>query len=676
LAKAWEFPKGNFESSPERKPWVTLLLAAALFGLNCYIASNLFWSEFTRQYGSINGAFISYAAYAARNWGDLTWYPTWYGGTPFHNVYQPGLHLTVAALASLVRFTPQHAYHFITGLAYALGPVTLFGLCAGITRQRWYAFAVGLVYSLISPMALLSRLDGLDVGGPFHPRRFQILVHYGEGPHITAVMLLPLVILCLYRAGVERRAFYFPIACAVLASLVLTNWPGTVGLALAVVAFCISELGEHRVAWVRLGAIGAVAYLLACRWIPPSTVALVVEDAQQTDGNNRFHATHLLYLGGAAAFLLLAHISLRRAGAPPFLRFGIYFTLLTGLVTFSRAWFDVNLVPQPTRFQVELEMAIAITVCFLAKLLWNRMPRRVYIILGPVLLLAAIPLIKSDRRYARRLSAPMDMTQTSEYKMARQFARLRPQDRVFAPGDISFWMNLWTDTPQVSGCCDQGIPDFEHRVSDYVIYSGEGTGDRDAEISILWLRAYGATAVGVDGPKSTETYKPFRSQFKFEGLLPVLWRDGDDVIYDIPSRFRSLAHVIPRSAIIARAPVNGIDVGPLRGYVAAIEDPETPLAQFQWTSRHSAHISTFMDGGQVLSLQVSYDPGWHATVDGGRKAILRDKIGQMVVDTGCHGKCEVEMVYDGGREATLVAGAQLLGLFLAFAIPMKLTRST
>ena len=401
----------------------TLLLAAALFTLNAYIARNLFGAEFTRQYGSIESAFISYEAYITRNWGDLTWYPTWFGGTPFHNVYQPGLHFMVAALASLAHLTPQHAYHLITGLTYALGPVTLFWLCVGITRQPWYAFGVGLVYTLISPIALLSRPDSVDVGGPFHPRRFQILVQYGEGPHITSVMLLPLVILCLYRAGVERRVRYFPIACATLACLVLTNWPGTIGLTLAIIAFCVSELGEKRMAWGRLGAIGAVAYLLACRWIPPSTVRLVFGDAQQSD-TNYFHTMHLLYFGGAAAFLLLAHVTLRRAGAAPFLRFGIYFTFLTGLVTLSHVWFNVNLLPQPHRFEVELEMAIAITVCFLGKLLWDRMPSKAGIILGAFVSLAAIPLINSVQEYATLLSVPMDMVQTSEYRMAKQFARL------------------------------------------------------------------------------------------------------------------------------------------------------------------------------------------------------------------------------------------------------------
>jgi hypothetical protein len=649
---------------------LSLLLGAALLALNTYIAKDLLSVQFTRQHGSVESAFITYAAYAARNIGDLTWYPTWYGGTPFYDVYQPGLHLAVAALASLAPITPQHAYHLITGLAYAIGPVTLFCLCLGVTGRRGYAFAVGLFYSLLSPMALLSPVVARDVGSAFHPRRFQILVQYGEGPHIAAVMLLPLVLLFLYRAGVERKTLYVPFASVTLALLVLTNWPGTVGVSLAIIALCFAEFGKGRVAWMRLAVIGVIAYLLVCRWIPPSTVAQVLGNAQQS-GGHYFHARSLLYLSVIAALLVVSNIGLERLGAPRFTRFAVLYTLLTGCVTLGYFWFGIAILPQPHRFQVELEMAIATTACALGGLLLRRAPRKIRITSCMLLLIAAVPLLASNRQYARELSAPMDMTQSSEYVMAKQFDRLRPYDRVFAPGSISLWMNLWTDTPQVSGCCDQSVPDLGHRHAEYVIYTGEAAGNRDAEISLLWLRAYGATAVGVDGPRSTEVYKPFRHPFKFDGVLPLLWRDGDDAIYDIPTPSRSLAHVIPVSAIIPRAPVNGIDIQPLHAYVAALEDATLPYARFRWTSRHSAEISTVMGANQVLSVQISYDPDWRATVNGRPAPILRDKLGQVLIDTGCHGPCAIELSYGALRKNIAAWGMQFIGLLLAIAIPFR-----
>jgi uncharacterized membrane protein len=587
---------------------------------------------------------------------------------PFHNVYQPGLHVTVAAAATFFHLTPQHAYHLITALMYSLGPVTLFWFCWKVTGKPAYAFAVGLVYSLISTGAILSRELSGDSGGPFHPHRFQILTMWGEGPHVCALTILPIVLLFLYRAAVERKRIYLPLASLALAALVLTNWPGTIGLVMAIAAFGFSEMGEKRLSWLRLIVIAAVAYLLACRWIPPSTILLVPRNAQQTD-SNYFHLIHLAYLAGLALVIASLHFGLRRAGASAFLRFGCYFTFFTGFVVLAHLWFRRDFLPQPYRFQLEMEMAVAILLCYLVKLALDRTPAKVRVALVAVLLLSAIPLIRSNRRFARFLSEPLDMTRTSEYREAQAFARLRPHDRVFAPGNIGYWMNLWNDTPQVSGCCDQGVPDVEHRVSDYAIYTGQNAGARDAEISSIWLRAYGATAIATDGPRSTEPFKPFWHPAKFEGVLPVLWRDGDDVIYEVPERLRSLAHVIPAGAVIARAPENGLAVEPMEKYVAAIEDPALPEARFEWTSRHSAHIATSVQPDQRLAVQVSFDPGWNAWVRGARRPIRRDKLGQMVIDTGCSGACIIEMVYDGGDEARSMNGMQIVGLLLLFAMP-------
>ena len=106
-------------------------------------------------------------------------------------------------------------------------------------------------------------------------------------------------------------------------------------------------------------------------------------------------------------------------------------------------------------------------------------------------------------RYAQRLTQPIDITSTIEYQMAKWFDANLHDQRVFAPGNVSLWMNMFTDVPQVAGCCDQGIPNQEYRIAVYTIYTGQNAGARDAEISLLWLRAYGANAIGTTGPNST-----------------------------------------------------------------------------------------------------------------------------------------------------------------------------
>src|SRR5205085_9703596 len=109
--------------------------------------------------------------------------------------------------------------------------------------------------------------------------------------------------------------------------------------------------------------------------------------------------------------------------------------------------------------------------------------------------------------YASGMTHPIDITSTIEYKMAKWFDANMQGHRVFAPGNVSLWMNMFTDVPQVAGCCDQGIPSQAYRHAVYVIYTGENAGSRDAEISLTWLKVYGAAAVGVSGPNSTEYFR-------------------------------------------------------------------------------------------------------------------------------------------------------------------------
>jgi hypothetical protein len=222
--------------------------------------------------------------------------------------------------------------------------------------------------------------------------------------------------------------------------------------------------------------------------------------------------------------------------------------------------------------------------------------------------------------------------------------------RVFAPGSVSLWMNVFSDTPQLGGCCDQGVPHWQQRVALFILYTGLNTGAREGEVGRLWMQAYGVHAAGVSGPGSGEWFKAFANPKKFDGILPVLWRDGADVIYEVPQRSASLAHVMREWQIVSTAPKDGVDVEPLRPYVAALNDPQLPLARLDWTGSRSARIMAGLKQGDVLSVQVSYHPGWRALVNGAERRIRCDALGLLVVHPECAGACTVDLLYDGGRE--------------------------
>ena len=51
-------------------------------------------------------------------------------------------------------------------------------------------------------------------------------------------------------------------------------------------------------------------------------------------------------------------------------------------------------------------------------------------------------------------------------------------------------------------------------------------------------------------------------------------------------------------------------------YVSALDRVGSPPTSFRWISPHQARIDTNIRTGQVLSVQITYDPAWQAIVDG------------------------------------------------------------
>ncbi len=377
----------------------------------------------------------------------------------------------------------------------------------------------------------------------------------------------------------------------------------------------------------------------------------------------------LLVFAGLFAVLFIMNAVLQRRGVSAWFCFFLNYFVITGLLVLGRHWFDWRLLPQPNRFELEFELAFSALAAWIGQLLWDHSPRALRTAM--IVALAALCTVQAVRfrGFAHAITQPIDIATTIEYRMAKWFDANMQGRRVFAPGSVSLWMNLFTDTPQVAGCCDQGIPTWTHRIAYYIVYTGDGTGDRDAAISRLWMAAYGADAVAVTGPGSREAYHPFLNPRKFEGVLPVLWREDDNTVYDLGRRQPSLAHVIPSAAVVQRPPVNGIDVGPLERYVSAMDAPEAPPAETRWVNRHELRITTNAPQQSAVSIQVSWDAGWRATVNGQNEPVSADGLGMMVVRPHAAGLCTIDLVWDD-REArwthfSFFVGALILAAWIA-----------
>lgn len=637
------------------------IAAAALLALNIWIVWRLFRIDYLIHMQSVEGAFVSIVRYTREHWPHLGWWPLWYCGMPFANTYQPLLHTVAAAVSGALGVSDARAYHIVFALAYALGPVALFALAMRLTGRLGVSFVTGLVYSLFSPSALLMPAIARDLGGVSGARRLHAAVVYGDSPNVAALTLLPLALLAMDRALRRPGIVRLLVAVAAVAALVLTNIPATLAFGMALAGYAIAYCGS-RADWLRLAGIGLCGGLASLCIVPPSTVVTLFSNTRWMEPADQWNAIKVLQVGLLGAAVALLAFVLKRFGVARHIQFAMLFLLISASVVLGNAWAGITLIAQPTRFHLAMEIAVVCAVVFVAA---EAVRSRIAIAVAVALVVVfTIVQVGNYRRFARSVLVPVDMQSRSEYKVALWFEQNAHGARVMVPGSEAIWLNAFSGTPQVTGCCDQGIVLRPVRMAKYVIGSDDGAGDRAADISIVWLQALGAKYVAVAGARSDEVYKDFAHPWKFEGRLKQVWREQDDAIYEVPQRTPSLMHVVKRNELVQQVPENGVRIEPLLGYVAAIQDEHRPVPQVEWYGDSEAVIRTQVAPGEVLSVQIPWDSGWHASVDGRELAVGRDALGFMFVDPA--GGASVRLWYERGSEVYLPAiAAAALFVFLA-----------
>jgi hypothetical protein len=633
----------------------------ALFVIDGWIASTLFHTDYIAQMGSIEAIFIALARYTVSHAGQLDWFPLWYGGIPFSNSYPPLLHSLVAAVSWAGRVSAGLAYHATIATVFALIPVGFYWSVRRLGAGRSVAFAGSLLYALLSPSCWLVPAIRIDAGGWLAPRRLVNLVFWGEGPHQLSLLFLPVAVAALHLALRERRLRHDFLAALALAAVVLSNWIGA--FVLAVTVGCYLLAGWESVTareWLRrcgrAAGIALFAYALALPWVLPSTLKIVALDAPMLVGWRPTAASRSLTAVWIAGVLLLAWL-LRRWRIPSQVRFGAMLLWSMAVICLGAYWLHVSVIPQAERYHLALDLAFWLVVTLAAEPLAARLERRSFLRYAWLaVLVPCLPLAVAHHRRAGELARPIDIATTAEHRVSRWLDRNMPGQRVFAPGSFGFWMNAFGDTPMIVGGHANVIGNQILWGVIYQVYAGERL-----DVTVAWLKTLGCDAVVGDDPQSGEPYHPYAYPAKLHAL-PELWRDGAEVVYAIPRVRKSLAHALRPSDLPGEAP-RPDDTKPLEPFLAALDDPGLPDATLTWRRPGFATVSADLLPDLLLHVQVAWDDGWHATVDGAPRRVRPDALGQVVIEPRCEGRCEIELFWDGGAErriARIVSPAALL----------------
>jgi hypothetical protein len=621
-----------------------LYCTLALLALNVWISARLFRTEYTPFRDSIEGSYMGLARWLKVNWAHPGWFPLWYGGIPVENAYPPLLHHLVALFSFATGMTVAHSVHAVTAAFYCLGPVALFWLVLRLTQSQWKAFAAGWLYSLISPAGFLLPWirDGITVWSPV--RLFALLKH-DEAVNIAAIALLLAALTAIHAALDYPLGWRTVVAVLASASVALTNWLGAVALICGALALLIARKREEhgRPAFGHLVLIGLLAWAVAAPWIPPSDIETVERNARSgLSGLFPMGLAQYLYLAAwlagaiAIGLLLKKKTSVTEGG-----RFALVLLFLMAVPPLAFEYFRIYPMPQPRRYALEMDAACAMAAGIAlgsrrlgSKRMWSR------VLTGVALASLAIVLVPRSRREVRGWLPRFDIAKTVEYEQAVYMNAHYPGERVFVDGSTRYWFNAFADNPQLGGGIDQGRSNAAIGPITYAIPYTRG----DGPATVALLKACGVRAIAVGGAHTRDVYRDYRDPAKFAGIVPEVWRDGDDVIYEIPGS-GSLAHVVGKDALVT---TNPLDYPAITRYAAAVDaDPETRMV---WSGPNRARVEASLARPQVLSVQISYDPGWRATANGAAIGTQKDALGFFALEPDCHGSCTVDLTYDGGMQ--------------------------
>jgi hypothetical protein len=486
------------------------------------------------------------------------------------------------------------------------------------------------------------------VGTAWSPVRLFALLTHDEAANIAALALLLAALASIHAALETALGWRTVLAILASASVVLTNWLGAVALVCGALALLIARKREEHdtPAFGRLVLIGLLAYAVAAPWIPPSDIAAVQRNAQALSGVFPMGRSQYFYLAlwFAAAFAIGLHLK-RKTSVPEAGRFALIFFFLMSVPPLAYEYLKIYPLPQPGRYFLEMDAAFAMVggivlgsrrLC--SKWAWSR------VLTGVALACLAIVLVPRSRREVRTWLPPFDIAKTVEYEQAQFINTHYPGQRVFVDGSTRYWFNAFADNPQLGGGVDQArsnpaIADITFAIP-YQLGNGTDT--------VALLKACGVRAIAVGGQHTRDAYRDYRDPTKFAGVVTEVWRDGDDVIYEIPGS-GSLAHVVSRGALVT---TNALDYPAITRYAAALDaDLKTRIV---WSGPNRAIIEANLAKPQVLSLQISYDPGWRATANGSALPTERDALGFLVLEPDCRGSCTIDLIFTGGVQGCLM----------------------
>jgi hypothetical protein len=530
--------------------------------------------------------------------------------------------------------------------------VTLYLFVRYLTKREVTAVLAALAYSLMPSFVYVIggvRADALSAGHA--PWRLIVMTWYGEGPHIAALTLTPLAALFFLRALKQPCFASYLIAALPITVIALTNWIAllAVVLILAVVLFSEILLGEPGRKLTSGLTVAAIAYGLSAFWLNLSFVKASLAFGNPSGDPVDYPSPVLLLIVSVPVaglcYLIFSGKPQRQKVFIPAAWFALF-----AVIFFGRYQFDLSLAPQSNRYGPELNMAACILGAMLVTAVYDRFRSRaadlgqlaapaLVAVAAAAIVIISLPFLRAAWDVTQ---ANADVSQTSEYRVARWLEDNTDGGRVYATGTHGFWLNVFSDVPQIRGGYDVGAvnPWWDHVV--YQINNGT-----DGELAVMWAKALNLRYIVVSFPDSGVAYKDFAHPHKFEGLLPERFSYGGDTVYEVPTVSPEPVQVVNLARFQALPPIqNVLDRKGLEAYVQAVESSEgVEASSLEVDGPARMTITADLAPGQGLLVRTTYYRGWTARAEGTKVDVSPDTVGFMLLEPEAPGRHEIVLEY-------------------------------
>ncbi len=638
--------RGKMGESRWASKTMDIIALVGLLALNVALVYPLFQGEYTQYRASVEPVYMAVARFITQHPLYPTWNPLWYGGYPFRIFYTPLLPYTLALVHALSSLTIPATYRLVTASLYLLAPLTWYILVLYLTKRRLTATLAALAYSLLpSFVYLIPEVRDVARGFGYAPWRLLVIMLYGEGPHTCALAFTPLAALFFLRAlRVPKFANYLG-AAFFIGLVALINFIALFGLGVILMAILTSEMvtGQPFEKLKRAVTSGLLTYGLCAFWFNTSFIRASFSFGTGSQVvHNLVTIWPLLLLLLLLSGLLLLFFSGKTKLQP--LLLSLLWLAGLGIIVFAWYGFQLAIAPQPKRYVPELEMAFTLLLALAATWVYDSLASKkrgkVYAPLFALSLILFLGVLSLPfLRAAHTITRPgPGITDTFEYQIARWFAdHVEKEERVYVTGNATFWLNLFSDVPQVRGGLDQSAtnPWWEHAA--YQINRGE-----DGSLAILWAKAFNVRYILVNYPESSDPFHDYTHPEKFEGLLEPVHSKAGNVIFEVPLATADLVRIVDLAKLRAVPPIeNALDKESLQAYVDMVEGGRE--AYYTVDSINRASIDADLGAGEAILVRMTYDPGWRATCGRRDLRIERDPLGFMLIATEELAPCTIEL---------------------------------